>query len=169
MSEDSQPGSLILMRHAKSDWSDGSLTDHDRPLNRRGKRDAPRMAKWLAAMHCIPELLLCSSSTRTKETASLMMDAWDTTPEIEFSRDLYHASPDAILDAVKSMAKDQTKLMVLAHNPGMAYLVSTLAGESMDMPTAAIGIFSVSCAWYELTPKSSVRMTEFMRPKALED
>ena len=166
-SDGKAPQTLILMRHAKSDWSDGALPDHDRPLNDRGRRDTPRMANWLAELDLVPDLILCSSAQRTRETAQLLCDQWDSTPEILYSQQLYLASPMDIADTINRDVNRSSRLMVLAHNPGMSYLVSALAGESLDMPTAAMAVFQVEKPWYEFRSDQRCRLTDFMRPKAL--
>jgi phosphohistidine phosphatase len=159
---------LILMRHAKSDWADESLSDHDRPLNKRGRRDAPRVGHWLAEEDFLPDRILVSSSERTKETIALMIDAWQVDPETIFDDALYHASLGEILGAIQSNGGDSRRLMVLAHNPGMTSLVSHFAGDFMEMPTAAIGIFETACdSWTALHPGTSTRLLDFMRPKQL--
>ena len=159
---------LILMRHAKSDWGDESLSDHDRPLNRRGKRDAPRMADWLAEIDMVPDVILSSSSERTCETVALMTDQWSSEPTTLFSQSLYLATPEAILSTILSDACDAMKLMVVAHNPGITHLVSSLAGEFTEMPTAAIAIFKIPAVeWSNLQAGTPMSLHEFMRPKAL--
>ncbi len=164
---------LILMRHAKSDWADESISDHDRPLNKRGRRDAPLIALWLAQEDLIPDLVLVSSSERTRETIALMMEVWKAEPKrdepkIVFSEELYHGTPGDILAVIATHGGNAKKLMVLAHNPGMASLVSHFAGDFTDMPTAAIAVFETTCdAWTKLHPGSPAKMIEFMRPKEL--
>ena len=159
---------LILMRHAKSDWGDNSLSDHDRPLNRRGMADAPLMAKWLAENELIPDQILCSSAERTRETVELMVQAWPQETNWESADSLYLATPDTILSVIRSSFSGARKLMLVAHNPGMAYLASLLAGQGVDMPTAAIAVFQVPHSeWCDLDSETPLELTHFMRPKAL--
>ena len=159
---------LILMRHAKSDWSDESLSDHDRPLNPRGRNAAPRMAGWLAEIGIVPDLILSSSSVRTRETVSLMSDQWGEEAQVSYSESLYLASPETILSMVRSDACGAERLMVVAHNPGMAHLASVLSQQSLDMPTAAIAIFELGeLDWLDLQPGSTLGLVHYMRPKAL--
>ncbi|WP_442508301.1 SixA phosphatase family protein [Novipirellula sp. SH528] len=159
---------LILMRHAKSDWADEGLSDHDRPLNKRGKRDAPQMAEWLREIDCLPDVVLSSSAVRTRETAELMQDSFRSDVVVSYIESLYLATPETICSVISSDSCDASTVMVLAHNPGMAYLVSQLAGQMVDMPTAAIAIFDVSIAdWSKFRLSSPVKLEHFMRPKAL--
>jgi len=171
---------LILMRHAKSDWGDESLPDHDRPLNRRGRRDAPQMARWLSDSDLIPDTILISSSVRTRETVALMMDTWTMEPsgtmepsetsesKMSFSEDLYHASPEEIIGVIQCDGGESRCLLVVAHNPGMTSLVSHFADRFTEMPTAAIAVFQTECeAWSNLRPGTVMRMIEQMVPKGL--
>lgn len=159
---------LILMRHAKSDWGDESLSDHDRPLNKRGRRDAPRMARWLEASGLVPDVILSSSSERTRETANLMTAEWSSEPTILLSESLYLATPSEILHTVRSDACEARRLLVLAHNPGMAHLVSQLSGEAVDMPTAAIAVFRIpGTDWGDVRSGTPMSRIELMKPKAL--
>jgi phosphohistidine phosphatase len=134
---------LILMRHAKSDHDDPALSDHDRPLSTRGRRDTPRMAAWLEQQGCVPDLILCSSSVRTRETAELLLDHWTQKPLVVFCDDLYLSGPETILDAIGSENRGLHRVMTLAHNPGTSLLASMLANESMEMVTAAVAVFDV--------------------------
>lgn len=159
---------LILMRHAKSDWGNESLSDHDRPLNERGSGDAPRMAQWLAEIDAVPDRILSSSATRTRQTVTLMTPEWADEPDVSFSESLYLSTPETILSNVVSDGWDAQVLMVVAHNPGTSYLVSSLAGQMMDMPTAAIAIFEVEIEdWSQLRSSVPMSLIQFMRPKAL--
>ena len=139
---------LILMRHAKSDHDDPSLSDHDRPLAKRGQRDTPAMAAWFAEKGCIPQLILCSSSLRTRQTAELLLQQWqlehqDQLPVVQCIEDLYLSSPSTMLEVVGNRNQGFQRVMVLAHNPGTEVLASMLAGRSMEMVTAAVAIFDV--------------------------
>ena len=159
---------LILMRHAKSDWGDPSLSDHQRPLNDRGKRDAPRMADWLMSIDMVPDTILSSSSERTRETVALMTPQWRSEPMTSFCEGLYLATPESILSTIRSDAGDATKLMVLAHNPGITTLASGLADNLIEMPTAAVAVFKIATPdWSKLQSSTPMQLTQFMSPKAL--
>ena len=159
---------LVLMRHAKSDWGDNSLSDHDRPLNRRGIADAPLMAQWLAENDLIPDQILCSSAERTRETVELMVQVWPGELSWSSADSLYLASPETIMSTIRSGFSGAKTLMVVAHNPGMAYLASMLAGKGVDMPTAAIAVFQANhTEWCDLDSETPLELTYFMRPKAL--
>ncbi|UWQ16285.1 histidine phosphatase family protein [Jannaschia sp. M317] len=110
---------LILMRHAKSDWHDPLQDDHDRPLNRRGRESAPKIGRWLRDMGHTPDLILCSTAKRTRETRALL--GFDDTPTVDLDA-LYLADANMIL-AQATGAGAQT-VMVVGHNPGMAEAAS---------------------------------------------
>lgn len=172
---------ICLMRHAKSDWDDPSLGDHDRPLNKRGRRDAPRIARWLAAKGYLPEVILGSTAVRVRQTIDGLLDVWNHEPPgapmegplVMLSQSLYMASPSTIADHIASDAitaqghRPKTVLLV-AHNPGISQLVSEWSGASTHMPTAAVAIFQCE----PLSPDDIGgprvrRMIDLARPKGL--
>lgn len=162
------PRTLVLMRHAKSDWGDPDLPDHDRPLNRRGRRDAALMAGWLMDEVGLPDLVLCSSAARTRETARLMESAWGSRLTVCPARDLYLAPPEQILRVIRTDGGDAASLLVLGHNPGIADLVSMLCEEPREMPTSAVAVFDVDVDdWGHLRSPDQVSLRSQMRPKAL--
>ncbi|TWU33287.1 SixA phosphatase family protein [Novipirellula artificiosorum] len=167
-SPDSPSKRLVLMRHAKSDWSSQGLSDHQRPLNRRGQRDAPDMARWLCDVELCPDHVLCSSAVRTRETLDLMTSELVNPPTIDFSDSLYCAPSEAIAEIIRDTGGEANRLLVLAHNPGMSDLVSTLSGQFMGMPTAAIAVFELQLEdWQQFHTSMITTLIHFMRPKAL--
>ena len=151
---------LILLRHAKSDWSDPALADHDRPLARRGRKAARRIAADLARWAPVPDIILCSTSRRTVETADLV--APDGVRR-ELLRSLYHAGPDAILETLKHLPGSVRTAMVIGHNPGMEDLVTASTGDLPwdRFPTCAYGLFGMTADW------SFVRRLRLVRPRDL--
>ena len=118
---------LTLMRHAKSDWNDPDQDDFDRPLNDRGRRDAPVMGQFLSNNNLTPDVILCSSAQRTRETMNLVAGALRTTPECCVSYDLYLASPKDMLAAIQQLDDEVTNALMIAHNPGTQMLALSLA------------------------------------------
>jgi len=163
------------MRHAKSDWDDNSLSDHDRPLNQRGRRDAPRMAKWLASRRCLPDVILGSTAVRVRETIDGLKSVWTHEPLVLLSPSLYLSTPTTICEHIvsESINADGTRpacVLVIAHNPGMESLVSQWSGFALPMSTAAIAIFKCHAIGPEDVFSPRVRhMVESMRPKLLDD
>ncbi|MGB7326557.1 MAG: histidine phosphatase family protein [Rubripirellula sp.] len=159
---------LVLMRHAKSDWGDSSLSDHDRPLNKRGNRDAPVMGKWLAEVGSAPSLVLSSSAVRTQETVAAMTPNWSTQPTITLLESLYLAGPEAIWRTAASEGGDNDCVMMLGHNPGMSQLTSMMADRGIEMPTACMAIFRLSITrWSEWSSQTDLEFVQLMSPKLL--
>lgn len=117
---------LILMRHAKSDWSSGDLSDHDRPLSVRGLAAAKTLGNWLRAQNLTPDQVLCSSAKRTGDTYLGLGLAEDM--PVTFTRDLYLATHTEMMTAIRHAAGDV--LLMLGHNPG----ISITAAELVDTP-----------------------------------
>lgn len=109
---------LILTRHAKSSWDDPLMSDHDRPLNERGKAAAADLGNWLASRGYVPDQVLCSDALRTRKTWSGIAPALPGTPILDLKPALYHAGPDVML-AVLRHATGKT-VMMIGHNPGIA-------------------------------------------------
>lgn len=132
---------LILARHAKSDWADEGLTDHDRPLNERGRRDAPAMARSVLRRGVRPEILLSSTAVRALRTAEAFAAEFEV--EVTAQPELYLAGPEALVEAAR--ATGAREVMVVAHDPGLSELVSLLAGREVHMVTSAVAVFT----WHE--------------------
>lgn len=129
---------LVLVRHAKSDWGDPSLDDHDRPLNDRGRRDAPRMARRLADTGFRPETIVSSTALRARTTAEAFGAEYGVAVDLE--PDLYGAPPQTLLDqAARTRAR---AVIVVAHDPGMTDLAEQLSSGGIGhMPTCAVATF----------------------------
>lgn len=119
---------LILMRHAKSDWSGAGTSDHDRTLNDRGRRDAVALGQWLRENELAPDRVLCSSATRTRQTVGLL--DLEGTAEMTLTRALYLAEPEE-LRAVLREATGETVLFV-AHNPGIGEMAAMIMGAAPE-------------------------------------
>jgi phosphohistidine phosphatase len=134
------------MRHAKSDWADAGLSDHDRPLNARGRRDVPEMANWFEKHQAVPSVILASTAKRVAETVERLVACWKSEPLVVRCGALYLASPQTILEQIRGEAIDAdgkrpSRLLVVGHNPGMEQLVSSLSQHHTTMPTAAVALF----------------------------
>lgn len=129
---------LVLVRHAKSDWGDPGLDDHDRPLNDRGMRDAPALAARLSATGLRPDAVLTSTALRARTTASFFASAFGLEPEPD--ADLYGAPATALLRA--AAARRAPTVILVAHDPGMTALAERLTGGAIGhMPTCAVATF----------------------------
>ena len=159
---------LLLLRHAKSDWSHPGLRDHDRPLARRGLRDAPRMGRYLRDAGLCPAAALVSTARRARDTAELALAAAGAAPDaLSLLPELYGSSPDRILDVVGRDGGKASPLLVVAHNPGMEDLAARFLGRYEHFPTAALLVVSAPASdWTELAPGTAA-VDAFIRPREL--
>jgi phosphohistidine phosphatase len=162
---------LLLLRHAKSSWADHGVRDHDRPLNPRGERDAPRIGAFLREVGRLPDLVLASSALRARSTAERVAAAAGLDPElVSVQEDLYLAAPGTLVDVVRRRAGAAQRVLVVAHNPGLEDLVEALAGRHERFPTAALAAFELNIdAWPDLALMSPARLDGLWRPKELDD
>jgi phosphohistidine phosphatase len=149
---------LVVLRHAKSAWPDG-VDDHERPLAPRGRRDAPAVGRALAAADWRPDLALCSTAVRARQTWELAAAEWATPPPVRHDPRLYAADVPELLAAVREVPDEVRTLLLVGHNPGLEELVLTLAGDSLNdaleqvrtkFPTSAIAVLT----WYGDTWRS---------------
>lgn len=152
---------LTLVRHAKSDWGDASLDDFDRPLNKRGQRDAPEMAQRLLAAGLVPTRIVTSPAVRALATARAFADAFGyPASRIVLADEAYLATPEQLLDVVRRHGGRARHLMLIAHNPGISSFGARLAGDDSpcEVPTCAVTSFLVPAAgWNELAFGSARR------------
>ena len=143
---------LLLVRHAKSSWGDQSLPDHERPLNHRGRRDAPRAGARLRERSVAPDKIVTSTAVRARSTAGILADALGLEPGriVEDGR-LYGATPDGLLALIQALDDELTSVMLVGHNPEIGELASRLSDEIADMPTCAVAEFRFDVAgWAEV-------------------
>lgn len=146
---------LILLRHAKSEWS-GSSPDFDRPLSERGRTQAPLAGRWLATHTDRIDLAIVSPAQRARETWELASAQLASAPPTQFDDRAYGASADLLLDLVHEVPDTVRTLILVGHNPGMEQLASLLAGEDVIMRTSGIAEFGVEGSWPELDAASTV-------------
>jgi len=162
---------LTLFRHAKSSWKSEANSDHDRPLNKRGMRDAPYMGQRLLERECLPDRCLVSTSRRTRETVAALIDSGVlATNQVEFIDRLYLASADTILDVVQNDFLEQASapkhVMVIAHNPGLEILGDKLSTQQIGaMPTAAVASFSLEATDFSVVHSANAALEFYIFPK----
>lgn len=157
---------LLVLRHAKSSWKDNNLADHDRPLNKRGKRDAPRMGALLVKQDLVPDVIISSTAKRAATTAKAVAMSCDYGGEIQYTRRLYGAWPDDYIELLNELDSDDSQVMVVGHNPGIEDLVEELSGEWIRMPTAALAQIDLDIKhWSELSLNVNGRLVNIWRPK----
>ena len=159
---------LLLLRHAKSSWKHPELADHDRPLNKRGKRTAPLMGALLQDEDLIPDLILCSSAVRAHTTALFVAEACNYRGKIKQTRELYLAGPEDYVEVLRQVADKHARVLVVGHNPGLEALIEALTGEATAMPTGALAQVDLSLKhWRDLDMNTECKLVNVWRPKDL--
>jgi len=158
---------LMIMRHAKSSWKVQVPTDHERPLNKRGRRDAARVGKRLAQLGWVPDLVVSSDSRRTRETWERMQKRF---PEarVSFTRALYAGGPTELRAEVARLSANARTVLVLGHNPGWEEAVKELSGREVRITTANVVLLrGAGATWGEALRRGSWRVAGAVRPKEL--
>lgn len=156
---------LLLMRHAKSSWRDARLDDHERPLNGRGRRAAPIMARLLQERGLSPDHILTSSAVRAQDTARTVAEELGYQGPFEVTRGLYLADVKSYLTAIADLPRAAVRPLLVGHNPGISELVLTLTGTEVDMPTAAIALVELDCEeWVLPESRPAGKLAGYFRP-----
>ncbi|MEU3790090.1 histidine phosphatase family protein [Streptomyces fructofermentans] len=164
---------LVVLRHAKSAWPD-LVADHERPLAPRGRRDAPAAGRALADSDCLPDLALCSTAVRARQTWELAAEQFGTPPPVRHDARLYAADVRELLDVLREAPDEARTVLLIGHNPGLEDLVLTLAGDSLDdslddvrtkFPTSAIAVLAWhGSGWRALAPGAAL-LTDMIVPR----
>jgi len=156
------------MRHAKSSWKHTELDDHDRPLAKRGKRDAPRMGQLMRQEELLPDLILSSTAVRARATAEIVAEESGYEGEVVCHQDLYAFDPEPYLEVLADLPDDFQRVMVVGHNPAMEELTTLLTGEAVPLPTAALALLTLPIDhWRELEEDPVGRLVNFWRPERI--
>ena len=165
---------LYLLRHAKSSWDDVSIDDHDRPLAPRGRRAAARIAEYATKTGIRPNLILCSSATRARQTLERILPSLGEDAEIHFERSLYGATEDRLLERLHGIADVVASVMVIGHNPGVQELALLLAREGAlrarlegKFPTGALATLAFRRIGWENLDRGSGELVDFVSPRRL--
>ncbi len=168
---------LSLLRHAKSSWGDPGQRDFDRPLNARGREAAPVMGAYMAKNDLVPDLVLCSTAARTRETLALLLPRLRAEPLVEFRDDFYLADPGTMMAAIPQAEPSIAHILIIAHNPGLEMLamrlcdpersdIAALARIAEKYPTAALASFAGPDAWADFG-KGAGELDLFVTPKEI--
>ena len=164
---------LVLLRHAKSDWPD--VADHERPLAKRGRRDAPLVGRWLAGAGYVPDAVVCSTAARARETwqlasAGLAAAAPGTAVPVRYEPRVYEGSVLGLLMLVREFDPGWRTALIVGHNPGLAELTAGLAGPDAELPTgyptAFVAVLGLPGPWAEVAP-GEARLLDFTIPANL--
>ena len=172
--------SILFLRHAKSDWSNPGLTDFDRPLAKRGQKDAPRMGSILVRYGCMPDLVVSSPSLRTRQTVELCLRENGYRGETRWERSLYGGSVFDYLALIQSLPEEVEKPLFVGHNPGLEETIGTLivqqlprqqtpsSGSHLHVPTAGLAMLDTDAGrWNEVKAGSCV-LRWFLVPKLVK-
>lgn len=160
---------LLLMRHAKSSWDNADLTDHQRPLNDRGRRAATLIGRTLTARGYAPQTIWSSDSKRTRETAMHLIRAIPGAQRVDYFSEFYHASPQDVFSVAKGEGEPEIdRLMWLGHNPGWAEMHQIFTGHYHRYPTAACTVLERIDPGDWLSPENW-RVVDLLIPKDLQD
>ncbi len=170
---------ILLLRHAKSAWGQPGLADHERPLNRRGERAAETMAEYIVHNAPRPDLILCSTAVRTRQTlAPLIHRLANPAPPIALEKGLYLATESELLVRLRAVAEEVRTVLLIGHNEGIGELASALAGDgelnalarlNEKFPTAALATLRLGDApWQDLAP-GHAELVAFVRPRDISE
>ena len=150
---------IHLLRHAKSSWADDTLADHERPLAKRGVRDAKRMAAHLLALHVEPDLVLCSPAARTRMTwhevaVGLVEGGAEAQASVRYAAPLYESGVNAALGLIRAVDDEVETVLLVGHNPTVSALSSRLDDRSdraaAGLRTSGIAVHTIEASWADL-------------------
>lgn len=154
---------LVLLRHAKSAWPEGTA-DTERPLAERGGRDAPRAGKWLRAHVPGIDLVVCSPVLRARQTWELVAPQLEPLPEIRLDERVYGASAETLLGVIRELPQQASTVLVIGHNPELEELVELLTGAVEPLKTSTIAVLDGPPSWADAAPRSFA-LTERVTPR----
>ena len=168
------PRQLLILRHAKSSWDTDASNDFDRPLNKRGKKDAPRMGAWLRQQGLLLDYVVSSPAKRAKQTVlKAARELEIKEKQIHWDPRIYDAGTSTLLEVLTDCPADAKTVLLVGHNPGLEYLVEYLC-DNVDvpadgklLPTAAVAHLEMPDTWDHLEP-GTARLLEIIRPRSLE-
>ena len=164
---------LSLLRHAKSSWKDPTIPDHDRPLNTRGKTEAPLMGKAVAKHGLAPDLVLCSTARRTRDTLELVLPELKKEPKIVYEDGLYHGTPQEMLDLLREVPPSASQVLLVGHNPELQSFALDLIGSGAKhlkdrletkYPTAGLVVLRFQAGDWKDVAVNSGKLELFLAP-----
>jgi len=159
---------LLIFRHAKSSWKDTSLVDYNRPLNKRGKHDAPMMGEFARSKGLLPDLILSSPAIRAKQTVELFTDGGGYGGEIQYIERLYQGDPQDYINVLKKIPESYSRVMVVGHNPGLEELLWQFADENERLSTASLALINLPIKmWKDLDANTEGELVHVWRPKEI--
>lgn len=159
---------LLLLRHAKSSWNQPGLQDHKRPLNKRGKHDAPLMGKLIREQGLTPDLIISSTAQRAQDTARIVAETCGYDGDVELRQELYLSDASCYLDILSSLPDQVRIVMLVGHNPDLEELLGLLTDFDEPFPTAALAQVELPIAsWQSLNEATDGYLKNLWRPRQL--
>jgi phosphohistidine phosphatase len=160
---------LLLLRHAKSGRKDSDIEDHERPLNKRGKKDAPKIGKLLAAEELLPDIIVSSSAKRCRKTAEQVIGHSGYRGETRICGELYEANAGKLRDFLAKLDDRVGSVLVVGHNPGLEELLESLAGLYTPLSTGALAQVELPIeAWGQFKGDTKGHLIQVRQPRELE-
>jgi phosphohistidine phosphatase len=168
---------LSLLRHAKSSWKNPTLPDRERPLNTRGKAAAPLMGKTMAKHGLIPDLVLCSTARRTRDTLDLVLPELQAEPKVVYEDGLYHCTPAEMLVLLQDAPANASQILLVGHNPELQSFALDLIGSGPKhlkeriearLPTASLVVMRFPTGAWKDVSMSSGKLELFLTPSEVE-
>jgi phosphohistidine phosphatase len=161
---------LLLLRHAKACASDTDVGDHERPLAKRGKREAPKMGRLLRDENLLPDLIVSSSAKRCRKTADHVIEHSAYRGETRITGELYEANEQLLREFLSRLDDQVSRLLLIGHNPGMELLLQSLTGNYTPLTTAALASVELPISsWRDLNGSAQGTLQNVWQPGELED
>lgn len=149
---------LIVIRHAKSDWGE-PIPDAERPLNERGRREAPLIGQWLTDNVEKLDLVVCSTATRARQTWRLAAGRLRAAVRARYDERIYDADPDELMSVVEDLDDAADTAALVGHNPGLAELVERLSGERVELKTSSVAVLRWDGTWADVWARRAALVT----------
>jgi phosphohistidine phosphatase len=159
---------LYLLRHAKSSWGDATLADFDRPLNERGKRASEAIGNYLKSNSITPELIICSTALRTRETLAIVTKTAELNTEVRYDERIYEASRSRLAEVISEIENDRNVVMLIGHNPGMEEILLLLTGKRQEMSTGTLAKIVFDTMSWTTTVEKRGTLESIVSPRELE-
>ncbi len=157
---------ILLMRHAKSSWKHPEMKDFDRPLNKRGEKDAPHMGKLLKEENLLPDLILSSPAARAKATTEALVENSGYAGDVRYLLSLYMAEPSVMIDLLKVISDDFNRVMMVGHNPGLEAMLQLLTDKVEALSTAMVAEIEMPIDhWGDLNRHLTGKLVQIKSPK----
>ena len=167
---------LLILRHAKSAWDTGAPTDFERPLNKRGRKAAPRVGRFLQTEGLVPDYVISSPAERARQTVTLVCEQMGISPEaLHWDQRIYGGGTRALIEVLRESPAEARRVLIAGHNPGLEILLLELCGHRIEapldgklMPTAAVAQLEIVRPWADLEPRSG-KLVSLTRARSLKE